>query len=237
MYSRRRVSRLPALLVLTVFWANAAATLAQVVANPTNANIDSTGLVTWSPVPGASLYQLEICLSDTSCSNGATTSSSFQISGFDAESSWVVTIRTNSGGSLSSGTVVRWPPPRTSDGDGDADPIDVSLDDGRVAPHAGSSINVWVEAGNLVAQDYLHGEKLVFAETCETGGEDSLLQYNDALEIWCLASGQYRVVQLIAQHPQDMRTDMLVFDAALTDCYRMYYYPATGVTEVYSQGC
>lgn len=235
MYSRCRASGLPALLVLTVFLANAAATLAQVVANPTNANINSTGLVTWSPVSGASLYQLEICQSDISCSNGATTSSSFQISGFDAESSWVVTIRTNSGGRLSSGTVVRWPRPGT--GDEYDDPIVLPLDDGRVAPHAGSSINVWVEAGNLVAQDYLHGEKLVFTATCEAGEEDSLLQYNDALEIWCLASGQYRVVQLIAQHPQDMRTDMLVFDTALTDCYRMYYYPATGATEVYSQGC
>ena len=237
MYSGWRVSGLPTLLVLTIFLANAAATLAQTVANPTNARIDSTGLVTWSPVSGASLYQLEICQADSSCSNGATTSSSYQISGFDAESSWVVTIRTNSGGNLSSGTVVRWPPPRTGDDGDDADPIVVSLDDGRVAPHAGSSINVWAEAGNLVAKDYLHGEKLVFTETCEAGGEDSLLQFNDALEIWCLASGQYRVVQLIAQHPQDMRSDMLVFDAALTDCYRMYYYPATGVTEVYSQGC
>jgi len=235
MQSRCRASGLPALLALAVLWANVATTLAQVVANPTNVNIDSTGLVTWNPVPGASLYQLQICLSDTSCTSGATVSSSFQISGFDAESSWVVTIRTNSSGNLSSGTVVRWPPPRTSEGDDD--PIVVSLADGRVAPHAGSSINVWVEAGNLVAQDYLHGEKLVFTATCEAGDEDSLLQYNDALEIWCLASGQYRVVQLIAPHPQDMRTDMLVFDTALTDCYRMYYYPTTGVTEVYSQGC
>jgi len=229
MHTCQRKSCLLVFLVLMFPGATVAPVIAQDLSNPTNVRVSATGLVTWDPVTGISEYRLEVCRIGVGCYEISESGNSHQIGDFHPDDPYRITIRSRSGGVDSSGTVVRWSPAASVEPN--------PLDDGRVAPHAGSSINVWQEGGSWVAQDYLRGEKLVIGSACEAGDAEGLLQSSDELEIRCLTTGQYQVVQRIPQHPQDMRTDLLVFDAASTDCYRAYHYPATEVTEIYSLGC
>ena len=103
-----------------------------------------------------------------------------------------------------------------------------------VSPHAGSSLVVFVDAGQIHAQDNIRGSSLSAPGSCSPGQS---LAANDSLMISCTSDGHFIVLQVHPQHPGDGRRDILVFNAALTNCYRAYEYLETGAIEAFYRKC
>ena len=80
------------------------------------------------------------------------------------------------------------------------------------------------------------GTSLFTSERC-SGFTSRLITSSTTIEIWCNTDNHYLVIELVPQHPQDGRRDMLVFDDLVTECYRAYQYLATGTIEVWHRAC
>ena len=124
-------------------------------------------------------------------------------------------------------------PDPASDTQNDFTTIQV-LVDGTVSPHAGSSLVVNIEGGNIVARDNTLGTSLSAPGSCVA---NQTLASSDSLVISCTPDGNFKVLQVHPQHPGDGRRDILVFNAALTNCYRAYEYLETGAIEVFYRKC
>ncbi len=103
-----------------------------------------------------------------------------------------------------------------------------------VSPHAGSSLVVFVDAGQIHAQDNIRGSSLSAPGSCSPGQS---LAANDSLMISCTSDGHFIVLQVHPQHPADKRRDLVVFNSSLTYCYRAYEYTETGAIEVFYSLC
>ncbi len=113
--------------------------------------------------------------------------------------------------------------------------INVVKENKVVAQHAGSSLVVYIdEGGNINAKDADKGHSLSAIGRCKPG---DTLATSDHFVISCTADGQFRVLQVQPQHPQDKRRDLVVFDASISSCYRAYEYLDTGRTEIYWSKC
>lgn len=105
-----------------------------------------------------------------------------------------------------------------------------------IAPHFGSTIFAWFDKGVLEVLDHFSQSSLRSANRC-VGNQATLLASSGSLELWCTGDNQYRVVQTTSPHPADGRLDQLVFDAALTECSRSYWYLGSGAVETWLSGC
>ena len=113
--------------------------------------------------------------------------------------------------------------------------VSSGMADGRISPHAGTTLLVWIEDGEIVARDYTLDVELTAPADCSDG--EQILAESDELKIECTAVDEFRVTQLVPQHPADGRRDILIFDAALTTCYRAYEYLESGALEVFWREC
>ena len=206
-------------------------------------SISGTGLVSWPkpsiPSGGSITYIPHVRLADIGdlVAYGSQTGETFQIPGFDPESRYgvVIVFRIHdSGGVLvDQGSYTQtWPLPLILAG---RSIFHAMMPDGRISPHPGTTLLVWIEGGRVLALDFTLDVELSAPANCSRGRR--LLARNDALRIECLARNEFRVTQLNPQHPQDGRRDILVFDTLLTNCYRAYEYIDSGAIEVFWREC
>ena len=224
------------------------------VGPPEDVKISSVGFVHWDAADDATGYEANWKLTDGLWSPfvivDAADPLNFTIPNFDAE--LVYEVRVRSLLAIGNATIYSdyayqdWPMPVSvlareideSGGSGDSedvgaiDPRDLC----RVSPHNGSSLIVW-DCNNMVeARSGEEGTSLFTSERC-SGFTTRLITSSTTIEIWCNTDNHYLVIELVPQHPQDARRDMLVFDDLVTECYRAYQYLATGTIEVWHTAC
>ena len=224
------------------------------VGPPEDVKISSVGFVHWDAADDATSYEANWKLTDGLWSPfiivDADDPLNFTIPNFDAE--LVYEVRVRSLLAIGNATIYSdyayqdWPMPvslpsreiDSSGGSGDSDDV-AEIDPRwlcRVSPHNGSSLIVW-DCNNMVeARSGEDGTSLFTSERC-SGFTSRLITSSTTIEIWCNADNHYLVIELIPQHPQDGRRDMLVFDDLVTECYRAYQYLATGTVEVWHRTC
>ena len=221
---------------------------------PEDVKISSVGFVKWDAADNATGYEANWKLADGFWSNifiiDAADPLNFTIPNFDAE--LVYEVRVRSVLAIGNATIYSdyayqdWPMPVSlpgkvedgSGGSGDSDEVGAidPRDLCRVSPHNGSTLIVW-DCNNVVeARSGENGISLFTGERCH-GFAMRLLTSSTTLEIWCNEDNHYLVIELVPQHPQDARRDILVFDDLVSQCYRAYQYLATGTVEVWHRAC
>ena len=224
------------------------------VGPPEDVKISSVGFVHWDAADDATSYEANWKLTDGLWSPFVIVDSAdplnFTIPNFDAE--LVYEVRVRSLLAIGDATIYSdyayqdWPMPvsvlaRENDGaGGSGNSYDVGASDPRllcqVSPHNGSSLLVW-DCNNMVeARSGEEGTSLFTSERC-SGFTSRLITSSTTIEIWCNTDNHYLVIELVPQHPQDSRRDILVFDDLVTECYRAYQYLATGTVEVWHRAC
>ena len=224
------------------------------VGSPEDVKISSVGFVHWDAADDATSYEANWKLTDGLWSPFIIVDSAdplnFTIPNFDAELVYEVRVRSvlavGNANIYSDYAYQDWPMPvsvpareiDSSGGSGDSDEVG-EIDPRwlcRVSPHNGSSLIVW-DCNNMVeARSGEEGTSLFTSERC-SGFTSRLITSSTTLEIWCNEDNHYLVIELVPQHPEDARRDMLVFDDLVSQCYRAYQYLATGTIEVWHRAC
>ena len=224
------------------------------VGPPEDVKISSVGFVHWDAADDATGYEANWKLTDGLWSPfiivDAADPLNFTIPNFDAE--LVYEVRVRSLLAVGNATIYSdyayqdWPMPVSvlareivgSGGSGDSDDVTAidPRDLCRVSPHNGSSLIVWDCSNMVEARSGENGTSLFTSERC-SGFTSRLITSSTTIEIWCNTDNHYLVIELVPQHPQDARRDMLVFDDLVTECYRAYQYLATGTIEVWHRAC
>ena len=104
----------------------------------------------------------------------------------------------------------------------------------EISWHAGTTLKVSTEGGNITVIDVGRKSSLAVAGICIPG---QTLAANADLMVSCTSDGRFYVLQVNPQHAGDRRRDLLVFDATLTNCFRAYEYLDTGVVEIFYRKC
>ena len=224
---------------------------------PEDVKISSVGFVHWDAADDATSYEANWKLTDGLWSNIFTIDAddplNFTIPNFDAELVYEVRVRSviaiGNTNIYSDYAYQDWPmlvslPGKVDDGSGGSgDSDDVGEIDPRwlcrVSPHDGSSLIVWYCSYNNYTVEARSGEEgtsLFTGERC-SGFTSRLITSSTTIEIWCNADNHYLVIELVPQHPEDGRRDMLVFDDLVSQCYRAYQYLATGTVEIWHRAC
>ena len=221
---------------------------------PEDVKISSVGFAHWDAADDATGYEANWKLVDGLWSNifivDADDPLNFTIPNFDAE--LVYEVRVHSVLAIGNTNIYSdyayqdWPmlvslPGKVDDGSGGSgDSDDVGEIDPRwlcrVSPHNGSSLIVWDCSNMVEARSGEEGTSLFTSERC-SGFTTRMITSSTTIEIWCNTDNHYLVIELVPQHPQDARRDMLVFDDLATECYRAYQYLATGTIEVWHRAC
>ncbi len=208
----------------------------------TNLRISSSGYVSWSAATDASWYHTGWRETGGSwTTNTREQGTGFQIPGFDPAKSYDASVQAviEIGENAITGEVVfaHWRPGTPGGGGGTFDGAvaeDFGPSEHCIAPHPGTTLIVCLNHGWLAALDYGQGVSLHAPASCSY---NALPAFNDALHVDCDAAGNLVVTQLNPQHPQDGRRDILVFDPAVTTCYRAYEYLDGGEIEIWYRGC
>ena len=224
------------------------------VGPPDDVKISSVGFVHWDAADDATSYEANWKLTDGLWSNIFTIDAAdplnFTIPNFDAELVYEVRVQSvlaiGNANIYSDYAYQDWPmlvslPGKVDDGSGGSgDSDDVAAIDPRdlcrVSPHDGSTLIVWDCSNMVEARSGEEGTSLFTSERC-SGFTSRLITSSTTLEIWCNADNHYLVIELVPQHPQDARRDILVFDDLVSQCYRAYQYLATGTVEVWHRAC
>lgn len=113
------------------------------------------------------------------------------------------------------------------------------FNDGRLLPNTASKLNAYLDDDGTLRAYYFVGDddvsELVTTDTC-LANTRSLLAENSLMQIWCLESNEYQIVDL-AIDPLSMRRDNLIISSDGLDCRRTYFYLSSSEHEVYDTGC